>query len=165
MEEHIVLAVPFLAGIANASLISYYGNNFVPTDVDPQHGTLSGTSGSALTNLSAVTLGLQAAVALRYGWISIRQSSTAKQLDRHSWFSLAMTFFMLLSMTLCVMNVVMVTEWSNVPVVVSVQRRLGGTYGTSLMSLDYGTLGVGLVVTTLYFVCGYQKNLVVSLLP
>jgi hypothetical protein len=163
MEEHVVLAVPFCAGLANSALIAYYGNNFVNSDVDPLHGTLSGASGSALTNLSAVTLGLQVAVALRYGWVSIQRTKEGGQLDRRSWFALAMSFFMLLSITLCVMTIVMVTEWSNVPVVVSVQRRLGGSYGTALMGLDYTTAFVGLVVTSLYFVFGYQKSLVLTL--
>ena len=58
--EVVIQWVPFLVGMTNAGLMSYYANKFPSGDIDTNHGTITGTAGSAMLGLSSATIAVEA---------------------------------------------------------------------------------------------------------
>lgn len=148
--ETAIAWVPFTVGVANASLMSYYSSNFVTSDIDTTHGTVTGASGSALLGVGSASLAVQAWAV--FEWLKFvvkreegritthnRNAHYARAMQAYWWI---MLLFYLVAITAAALQVQMVTQYDNVAV--SVQGgELEGSFGDATKGLAYTTIGVG----------------------
>lgn len=140
MDQHGLMTTPFLLGLANAVAVAYYGNNFVSTDIDSVHGTLSGASGATLMSLGAATVGLQTVALAK----TLQHATTGRHTSRRmKWVIALAVLFLVVSLTTALLSVVLVADYGALDVTVSAGGVLQSTYGNAVLATDYVTFGVG----------------------
>lgn len=149
--------VPWTIGVASSSLLAYYANNFVTSDIDATHGTITGTSGSAIMGVSAASMAVQAWAILEWmKYIIKREEGRITTHNRNAHYGRSMMafwwimlIFYLVAITSAALNVELVAQFDNLSVDVS-SNKLGGTYGDATEGLSYATIGVGGVALLVY---------------
>ena len=129
--------VPWTVGVANASLMAYYANNFVTADLDPTHGTISGPSGSALLGVSAASIAVQSWAV--FEWIKYalkREEGRVTSQNRNAHYGRSMMaywwimfLFYLVTIAACALQVELVTKYDSVAATVQ-GGKLGGSFAT-----------------------------------
>lgn len=155
--EGVISFVPWTIGVANASLMAYYANNFVTSDIDTTHGTLTGASGSALLGVASASMAVQAWAVLEWIKYAIkREEGRVTTHNRNAHYGRAMMaywwmmfIFYLCAVALSALQVQLVTQFDSVTATVQ-GGKLGGTFGDATEGMAYTTLGVGGVALFTY---------------
>jgi hypothetical protein len=159
--EGTVMWVPWIMGITSSSLIAYYGNNFVPTDLTLVSGNTiwSGASGNAVMGVSAATLAVESVALLEFfkyvlkareGNIKV-ENSNPHYSRAMMYFWWLMMFFYLVAIVSCALNVTVVSQFGNEPVGLSTSgSQLTGSFGSATLGMSYTTIGVGGLAFFLY---------------
>lgn len=148
--EGVISFVPWTIGIASSSLMAYYSNRFVVSDIDTTHGTISGASGSAILGVSAASMAVQAWAVMEWIKYAIKREEgrvTTHNRNAHYGRSMMaywwlMFIFYLVAIASAALNVELVTQFDNVSANVE-GTKLGGTFGDATEGLSYATISVG----------------------
>ncbi len=161
--------VPWAMGVASSSLLAYYANNFVTSDIDTTHGTLSGASGSAIMGVSAASMAVQSWAIIE--WIKYMVKREEGRVTTHNrnihygrsmmafWW--IMLIFYMVALTSAALNVELVAQYDSLAVTVS-GNKLNGTYGDATEGLSYATIGVGGVALLVYLYAEFISRDVTS---
>jgi len=159
--ETTVMWVPIVMGLTTSSVVAYYGNNFVPTDLTLVSGqTLwSGNSGNVVMGLSAATLAVESVALLEFfkyilkareGNIKV-ESSNPQYSRTMMFFWYLMMFFYLVAIISCALNITVVSNFGNVAVGLSTSgSQLTGSFGSAVLGMNYTDIGISGLAILLY---------------
>lgn len=149
--------VPFTIGVANASLMSYYANNFVTADIDTVHGTITGASGSALLGVGTASMAVQVWAMLEWvKYIVKREEGRVTSHNRNAHYGRSMMaywwimlIFYMVAIASAALQVQLVTQYDSVAANIT-GGKLGGSFGDATEGMAYATIGVGGVALLTY---------------
>lgn len=159
--ETIVQWTPWALAVTSSSLVAYYGNNFVPTDLTLVSGNTvwSGSSGTSVLGVSAATLAVESVALLEFfkyimkareGNIKVENSNAQfSMLIRYYWY--LMMFMYLVAIVSCALNITATTNFGNLAIGLSTSgSQLSGSFGSATLGLSYSVIGISGLAFFLY---------------
>lgn len=169
--EGLVMWTPLAMGIASSSIIAYYGNNFVPTDLALVGTTTvwSGASGNAVMGVSAAALAIESMAILEFfkymmkareGKIKVENSNVPfGRAMMYFWY--LMLFFYMVAIVSCALNITLVSQFDAQAVSLNTAgTQITGTFSNGTLGMAYTTIGIGglALIFYLYAELGLKKG-------
>lgn len=146
--NNITLWVPWVVGASNAGMSAYYVNNFPRnslTVTEDDNVEITGSPGAALMSMGALSVGIQAWGFLDWmKYVLVYKDKRQPNMTHITTLKvyLGMMFlFYLVNIVLGILNIVMVSNYGNLDIVLNDDNgRIGGAYGMAVESFTYISL-------------------------
>jgi len=147
--DHIIAWVPWAMGVTNASIMAYYANNFVTSDVDLSRGKLSGTSGNVLLGTSAASIAVQTWAILEFIKYHVKKGTgeltvhgaNHKYMMAREWYLGFMFLFFIVAIVSAALDIALVSDYSAQKITIR-NGKLNGAYGDAVEGMAYTTVAV-----------------------